>query len=66
MGHREKIRNVPAFLRSFMKSSSGQRALNRNPSFTEHTITDKKGTYTYRDNYKYNTIAHALAKAVGV
>lgn len=60
------IRNLPAFLKSYVNSDSFKRSLNRQPSYDEHTIRDKKGEYTYRDNFKGNQIAHALAKAVGV
>jgi hypothetical protein len=55
----ERIRNVKGFLRSYMKSSSGQRALNRQPSFVEVENETTKG----RIITGYNTLAHALNEA---
>lgn len=55
----ERIRNVKAFLVSYMKSSSGQRALTRQPRYVEVDNELMKG----RIMTGYNTIAHALDKA---
>lgn len=55
----ERIRNIKGFLRSYMKSSSGQRALNRQPTYVEVDNEKVKG----RIFVGHNTIAHALAKA---
>lgn len=56
----ERIRNVGAFLRSYMKSSSGQRAITRQPTFTEVDNDQYKG----RMHLRYNTLAHAMEAAV--
>lgn len=56
----ERIRNVKAFLTSYMKSSSGQRALTRQPRYVEVDNELMKG----RVMTGYNTIAHAFDKLV--
>ena len=61
--HSNVIRNLPAFIKSYIASDSFKRSLNRQPSYTEHTVRDKKGEYTYRDNFKGNQLAVALANA---
>ena len=58
------IRNLGAFLKSYVASDSFKRSLTRPASHTEHTIRDKKGEYTYRDNFKGNQLAIALNNAV--
>lgn len=62
--HQNVIRNLGAFLKSYVASDSFKRSLTRNPSYDEHTIRDRKGEYTYRDNFKGNQIAIALNNAV--
>lgn len=57
------IRNLGAFLKSYVQSDSFKRSLNRPASYDEHTIRDKKGEYTYRDNFKGNQLAIALDDA---
>lgn len=62
----EPIRNLTAFLKSYVTSESFKRAVSRQASYDEHTIRDKKGEYTYRDNFKGNQIALALQAAIAV
>lgn len=59
----EPIRNLKAFGKAYITSESHKRALTRNASYDEHKIRDKKGEYTYRDNFKGNQIALALQTA---
>lgn len=56
----DRIRNVKGFLRSYMKSSSGERALSRQPRFDEVSTDTIRG----RVNFKFNTMAIALQEAV--
>ena len=60
----EPIRNLVAFMKSYVTSGSFKRSLTRQASYDEHTIRDKKGEYTYRDNFKGNQLAIALNNAV--
>lgn len=61
MSHQpERIRNVKAFLTSYMKSSSGQRTLTRHPRYVEVDNELMKG----RIMTGYNTLAYALDKCV--
>lgn len=62
--HHNVIRNLGAFLKSYVQSDSFKRSLARPASYTEHTVRDKKGEYTYRDNFKGNQLAIALHNAV--
>lgn len=58
------IRNLGAFLKSYVTSDSFKRSLTRPASYSEYTIRDRKGEYTYRDNFKGNQIAIALNNSV--
>lgn len=62
--HSNVIRNLGAFLKSYAASDSFKRSLTRPASYTEHTIRDKRGEYTYRDNFKGNQLAIALNDAI--
>lgn len=62
--HSNVIRNLGAFLKSYVSSDSFKRSLTRPASYSEHTVTDRKGEYTYRDNFKGNQLAIALNNAV--
>jgi len=62
--HSNVIRNLGAFLKSYVSSESFKRSLTRQASYDEHTIRDKKGEYTYRDNFKGNQLAIALNDAI--
>lgn len=62
--HSNTIRNIGAFLKSYTTSESFKRSLTRQPSFDEHKIRDRKGEFTYRDNFKFNQIAVALDAAL--
>lgn len=55
----ERIRNVGAFIKSYMKSGSGQRAITRQPRFVEVNTETQKG----RVLVGFNTMAFALANA---
>lgn len=55
----ERIRNLSAFIPSYMQSNSGQRALTRQPTFQEVDNEFTKG----RVDFRYNVMAHALNEA---
>lgn len=55
----QPIRNIKAFLKSYMQSGSAQRALSRQPSYVEVNNEFMKG----RVITGYNTMAHALERA---
>lgn len=63
--HDAPIRNLGAFLKSYVKSESFQRALNRQPRMIERTEKNSKGhLVTFREYAGHNQLAVAFNAAV--
>lgn len=63
--HQEKIRNLPKFIRAYLASETGKRAMNRQPSFIEKSgKNSKKEPIKWREFAGSNQMVEAFAKAV--
>lgn len=61
----EPIRNLPAFLKSYVKSTSFERALTRQPTYVETLEENSKGRMVKVREYNgFNQMAIAMEKAV--
>lgn len=57
----DKIRNVPAFVKSYFGGEHGKQQLNRPVRFNEVKQKDSKGReIIHREPKGYNTMAHAM------
>lgn len=63
--HKETIRNLPAFVKSYIKSEHGRRVVERAVRTEEVSEANSKGVIkTHKKELGYNTLAIAFMAAV--